>query len=51
MTLCAVLGFIYLTAIFFTAADGRIDYVYAWITGPAAMLVGLGLILRCRPSR
>ncbi|CAM3830703.1 hypothetical protein KIPE111705_27070 [Kibdelosporangium persicum] len=51
LTLTAVLGFIYLVAIFFAATGGQIDYVYAWITGPAAMVVGLALILRCRPGR
>ncbi|ALG12547.1 hypothetical protein [Kibdelosporangium phytohabitans] len=50
-TLSAVLCFIYLTAIFFTATGGDIDYLYAWISGPAAMVIGLGLILRCRPGR
>ncbi|ONI70863.1 hypothetical protein ALI144C_50680 [Actinosynnema sp. ALI-1.44] len=50
-TLSAVLCFIYLIAIFFTATGGDISYVYAWISGPAAMLIGLGLIVRCRPGR
>jgi hypothetical protein len=51
LTLCAVLAFIFSTAIFFTVVGGKIDYVYAWITGPAAMTIGLGLIVRCRPGR
>jgi hypothetical protein len=51
LTLSAVLAFIFTTAIFFTVLSSRLDYVYAWITGPSAMVIGLGLIVRCRPGR
>ncbi|MCE7001551.1 hypothetical protein LWC34_01645 [Kibdelosporangium philippinense] len=51
LTLSAVLCFIYTVAIFFTALDGKVDYVYALVTGPAAIVLGLGLIVRCRPGR
>ncbi|MFC0108385.1 hypothetical protein [Kibdelosporangium aridum] len=50
LTLTAVLCFIYTVAIFFTALGGKVDYVYAWITGPVAMVIGLALIFRCRPG-
>jgi hypothetical protein len=51
LTLSAVLGFIFTTAIFFTVVSGQLDYVYAWITGPSAMVIGVGLIVRFRPGR
>nr|CEL17291.1 hypothetical protein [Kibdelosporangium sp. MJ126-NF4] len=38
-------------AIFFTATSGDADALYAWISGPAAAVIGLGLIFRCRPGR